>query len=199
MAATGRGTLLASGPDKDQAGVSGAEGVQEAHVKVCQEREGAQRTALLEQAEEAAARLKELIAKLGVVGVTPLVETEPQMVVLEARLAPAAEYLITAGEDLLSAATQSDSARKQMLRAEAHLSFAKLHMAATQKFQTPTEEVGAPLDKRMIPARAQLVKVLTEAREFEVTTSDPQARCQWQWVRVALCRAACVSPSRHVK
>jgi hypothetical protein len=116
MAATGKGTLLTSGPDEDQAGVSGAEGAQEAHVKVCQEREEAQRAALLEQAEEAAARLKELIAKLGVVGVMPLVETEPQMVVLEARLAPAAEYLITAGEDLLSAATQSDSAREQLLR-----------------------------------------------------------------------------------
>jgi hypothetical protein len=189
MAATGKGTLLACGPDKDQAGASEAE---EAHVKVCQEREGAQRAALFEQAEEAAARLKELIAKLGVVGVTPLGETEPQMVVLEARLAPATEYLITAGEDLLSASTQSDSAREQLLRAEAHLSFAKLHMAAAQKFQTPTEEVGAPSDKTVIPARAQLVKALTEAREFEVMTSDPQARCQRQWVREALCRAACV-------
>jgi hypothetical protein len=115
------------------------------------------------------------------------------MVVLEARLAPAAEYLITAGEDLLSAATQSDSAREQLLRAEAHLSFAKLHMAAAQKFQTPTEEVGAPSDTPVIPARAQLVKALTEARGFEVTASDPQARCQRQWVREALCRTACVS------
>jgi hypothetical protein len=193
MAVTGRGTLLASGPDENQAGFSGPDGAQEAHVKVCREREEAQRAALLEQAEEAAARLKEPIAKLGVVGVTPLVETEPQMVVLEARLAPAAEYLITAGEDLLSAATQSDSAREQLLRAEAHLSFAKLHMAAAQKFQTPTKEVGAPSDKTMIPAKAQLVKALTEAREFEITTSDPQARCQRQWVREALCRAACVS------
>ncbi len=162
-------------------------------MKVCQEEEEAQRAALLEQAEEAAARLKELTAKLGVVGVGPLVETEPQMVVLEARLAPAAEYLITAGEDLLSAAIKSDSAREQLLRAEAHLSFAKLHMAAAQKYQTPTEEVGAPPDTTVIPARAQLVRALTEAREFEVTTSDPQARCQRQWVREALCRTACVS------
>jgi hypothetical protein len=66
-------------------------------------------------------------------------------------------------------------------------------MATAQKFQTPTEEVGAPSDKTVIPARAQLVKALTEAREFEVTTSDPQARCQRQWVREALCRAVCVS------
>jgi hypothetical protein len=62
--------------------------------------------ALLEQAEEAAARLKELISKLGDIGGEPLAETEPRMVVLEARLVPAAECLNTAGEDLLSAATQ---------------------------------------------------------------------------------------------
>ncbi len=136
--------MLASRLDENQAGFSEPVEAQEAHTKVCQEREEAQRATLLEQAEEAAARLKELIAKLGVVGVTPLVETEPQMVMLEARLAPAAEYLITAGEDLLSTATRSDSAREQLLRAEARLSFAKLHMAAAQRFQTPTKEVGAP-------------------------------------------------------
>jgi hypothetical protein len=162
-------------------------------VKVFREGEEAQRAALLEQAEEAAARLKELIAKLGDMGVVPLAETEPRMVVLEARLVPAAECLNTASEDLLSAATQSDSAREQLLRAEAHLSFTQLHMAAAQKFQTPAEEVGAPSDTPVIPARAQLVRALTEARGFNATASAPQAGCQRQWVREALRRTACVS------
>jgi hypothetical protein len=213
----GKRASLASGPDEDRVGASmaaggslpadgrgteastgasdaaGAGGAQEARVKVCREGEEAQRAALLEQAEDAAARLKELIAKLGVVGVTPLAETEPQMVVLEARLAPAARYLTTAGEDLLFAAIQSDSAREQLLRAEAHLSFAQLHMAAAQKFQTPAEEVKAPSGTPVIPAGAQLVKALTWARRLEVTASDPQARCQRQWVREALCRTTCVS------
>jgi hypothetical protein len=206
MAATGKGTLLPRGPDEDRAGVSVTTGggmptdgqsmgatkatsdtaragvAQEAREGAPQQRGGAQWAALMEQAEEAAARLKELMAKLGSMGGTPLVETEPRMVMLEACLALAAEYLITAGEDLLSAATRSDSDREQLLRAEAHLSFAKLHMAAAQRLQTPTEEVGAPSDKTMVPARAQLVKALSEAREFEVTISDPQAKCQRQWV-----------------
>jgi hypothetical protein len=217
MATTGMRTSLASRPDEDQAGVSvttggsppadrrdteattatsdaaRAGGAQVAQVKVFQEGEKAQRAALLEQAEEAAARLNELIAKLGDIGAAPLAETEPRMVVLEARLVPAVECLDTVSEDLLSAATQSDSAREQLLRAEAHLSFAQLHMAATQRFQTPAEEIGAPSDTPVIPARAQLVRALTEARGFEVTASAPQARCQRQWVREALRRTACVS------
>jgi hypothetical protein len=66
----------------------------------------------MEQAEEAAARLKELIAKLGDMGVAQLAETEPRRVVLDARLGPAAECLNTACEDLQVAATQSNPARE---------------------------------------------------------------------------------------
>ncbi len=65
-----------------------------------QQRGDAQWAALMEQAEEAAARLKELMAKLGDMGVAPLAETEPRRVVLDARLGPAAECLNTVCEDL---------------------------------------------------------------------------------------------------
>jgi hypothetical protein len=143
----------------------------------------------MEQAEEAAARLKELIAKLGDMGVAPLAETEPRRVVLEARLGPAAECLNTASEDLRSAAAQSDPARKQLLRAEAHLSFAQLHMTAAQRFQTPAEEMGAQSGTPIIPARAQLVRALTEAQGFEAEASALQA----SWMREALRRTACIS------
>jgi hypothetical protein len=133
------------------------------------------------------------MAKLADIGVAPLAETEPRVVALEARLVPAAECLDTVREDLLSAATQSNSDREQLLQAEAHLSFAQLHMAAAQRFQTPAEEMGAPSDTPVIPARAQLVRALTETRGFKVTASAPQAGCQRQWVREALRRTACVS------
>jgi hypothetical protein len=149
----------------------------------------AQRAALLEQAEEAAARLKELMAKLAGMCVAPLADTEPRVVALEARLVPAAECLDTVRENLVSTTTQPGSAREQMLRAEAHLSFAQLHMAAAQRFQTPAEEMGAPSDAPLIPAGAQLVRALTEARGFEVAASAPQAN----WMREALRRTACVS------
>jgi hypothetical protein len=143
----------------------------------------------MEQAEEAAARLKELIAKLGDMGVAPLAETEPRMVVLDARLGPAAECLNTACEDLQSTAAQSDPAREQLLRAEAHLSFAQLHMTAAQRFQTPAEEMGAQSGTPIIPARAQLVRALTEARGFEAEASALQA----SWMQAALRRTACIS------
>ena len=89
----------------------------------------------MEQAEEAAARLKELMSQLGSMGVAPLGETGPRRVALDARLGPAAECLNTACEDLQAAATQSDPAREQLLRAEAHLSFAQLHMTPRKGFK----------------------------------------------------------------
>ncbi len=70
-------------------------------------------------------------------------------------------------ENLASTAAQQNSAREQVLQAEAHLSFAQLHMAAAQRFQTPAEEVVAPSSAPSIPAGAQLVRALTEARGFE--------------------------------
>ncbi len=76
-----------------------------------------------------------------------------------------------------------------MLRAEAHLSFAQLHMAAAQGFQTPAEEVVAPSSAPSIPAGAQLVRALAEARGFEVAANDLQA----SWTREALRRTACAS------
>ncbi len=124
----GVGAVAGTG-DSARAGV--AQGAREGAP---QQRGGAQWTALMEQAEEAATRLKELMAQLGNMGVAPLVETEPQRVVLDARLGPAAECLNTSCEDLQAAATQSDPAREQLLRAEAHLSFAQLHMTAAQRF-----------------------------------------------------------------
>ena len=192
MAATVRGTLLASGLGESQVGFSESDGAQEAQEKVCREGEmaiagasvptanrprgidtdmhprgspaiegaraladagnsarteiaqgtqggapqprgGAQWAALMEQAEEAAARLKELMSQLGSMGVAPLGETGPRRVALDARLGPAAECLNTACEDLQATATQSDPAREQLLRAEAHLSFAQLHMTAAQR------------------------------------------------------------------
>jgi hypothetical protein len=88
----------------------------------------------MEQAEEAAAKLKGLMAKLAGTWVSPLAEAKPRVVALAARLVPAAECLETVRENLASTAAQPDSAREQMLRAEAHPSFAQLHMAAAQRF-----------------------------------------------------------------
>ena len=142
---------------------AGAGGAQAAREGALQQRGEAQRAALLEQAEEAAAKLKELMAKLAGPWVAPLADTEPRVVALATRLVPAAECLETVRENLASTAAQSDSAREQMLRAEAHLSFAQLHMAAAQRFQTPAEEMVAPSNAPSIPAGAQLVRALTEA------------------------------------
>jgi hypothetical protein len=213
MATTGTRTPSAKEPKEDQAGdgatVGGglpadgrdmgattatsdtarAGGAQAAREGALQERGEAQRAALLEQAEEAAARLKELMAKLAGMCVAPLADTEPRVVALEARLVPAAECLDTVRENLVSTAAQPGSAREQMLRAEAHLSFAQLHMAAAQRLQTPAEEMGAPSNAPSIPAGAQLVRELTEARGFEAAASAPQA----SWMREALRRTACVS------
>jgi hypothetical protein len=122
-------------------------------------------------------------------GVAPLAETEPQRVVLDARLGPAAECLNTACENLQAAATQSDPAKEQLLRAEAHLSFAQLHMTAAQRLQTPAGEVGTQSGTPLIPAGAQLVRALTEAQDFEAEASALQA----SWMQAALRRTACVS------
>ncbi len=123
---------------------AGAGGAQAVRGGAFQQRGEAHRAALMEQAEEAAAKLKGLMAELAGTWVSPLAETEPRMVVLAARLVPAAECLETVRENLTSTAAEPDPAREQMPRAEAHLSFAQLHMAAAQKFQTPAEEMVAP-------------------------------------------------------
>jgi hypothetical protein len=149
---------------------------------------GAQWAALMEQAEEAAARLKELMTQLGSMGVAPLGETGPRRVALDARLGPAAECLNTACEDLQAAANQSDPAREQLLRAEAHLSFAQLHMTATQRFQAPAEEVGTRSGTPPIPAGAQLLSALREAQRLKAEADAVQA----SWMQAALRRTACV-------
>jgi len=143
----------------------------------------------MEQAEEAAAKLKGLMAELAGTWVSPLAETEPRVVALAARLVPAAECLETVRESLASTAAHPHSAREQVLQAEAHLSFAQLHMAAAQRFQTPTEEMVAPSSAPSIPAGEQLVRALTEARGFEAAANALQA----SWTREALRRTACVS------
>jgi hypothetical protein len=76
----------------------------------------------MEQAEEAAAKLKGLMAELAGTWVSPLAETEPRVVALAARLVPAAECLETVKENLASTTAQPNSAREQVLQAEAHLS-----------------------------------------------------------------------------
>jgi hypothetical protein len=149
-----------------------------------QPRGGAQWAALMEQAEEAAARLKELMTQLGSMGVAPLGETGPRRVALDARLGPAAECLNTACEDLQAAATQSDPAREQLLRAEAHLSFAQLHMTAAQRFQAPAEEVGTRSGMPPIPAVAQLLSALRKAQRLEAEADALQA----SWMQAALRR-----------
>jgi hypothetical protein len=143
----------------------------------------------MEQVEEAAAKLKELMAELAGTWVLPLAETEPRVVALAARLVPAAECLETVRENLAPTTAQPSSAREQMLRAEAHLSFAQLHMAAAQRFRTPEKEMAALPSALATPMRAQLVKALTEARGFEATASAQQA----SWTREALHRTACIS------
>jgi hypothetical protein len=129
------------------------------------------------------------MAKLAGTWSSPLVDTEPRVVALTARLVPAAECLDQVRKSLVSPADQPDSMREQMLRAEAHLSFAQLHMAAAQKLQTPAEEKRAPSTAPSIPAEAQLERALTEAGGFEATVSASQT----EWTREALRRTACVS------
>jgi hypothetical protein len=199
MVTAGTRTPLAKEPKEDQAGVGAtvggslpkdrrdmgattatsdtarAGGAQAAQEGAFQQRGEAQRAALMEQAEEAAAKLKGLMAKLAGTRVSPLADTEPRVVALAARLVPAAECLETVRENLVSTTAQPGSAREQMMRAEAHLSFARLHMAAAQRFQTPAEEMVAPSNAPSIPAGAQLVRALTEARGFEGAASAPQA------------------------
>jgi hypothetical protein len=213
MAATGTRTPLAKEPKEDQAGVgatvggslpadgqdmgattatsdtAGVEGAQEGQEGSQQERDKAQRAALLEEAGQVAAKLTGLMAKLAGTWQTPLADTEPRVMALAARLVPAAECLETVRENLVSTTAQPDSAREQMLQAEAHLGFAQLHMAAAQRFQTPASEMKVLSNAPSIPAGAQLVKALTEARGFEATASAPQA----SWTREALRRTACVS------
>jgi hypothetical protein len=213
MATMGTRTPLAKEPKEDQAGVgaavggslpadgrdmgatmatsdtAGAEGAQEAQEESQQERDKAQRAALLEEAGQVAAKLTGLMAKLAGTWQTPLADTEPRVMALAARLVPAAECLEAVRENLVYTAAQPDSAREQMLQAEAHLGFAQLHMAAAQRFQAPAGEMGAPSDAPFIPAGAQLMEALTEARGFEATASAPQA----SWTREALRRTACVS------
>ena len=177
------------GATADAGGRNKIKGAQEAQERALQQQGEAHRAALMEQAEEAAAKLKGLMAELAGTWVSPLAETEPRVVALAARLVPAAECLETVRENLASTAAQPRSAREQVLQAEAHLSFAQLHMAAAQRFQTPTEETVAPSGAPSIPAGAQLVRALTEARGFEAAANALQA----SWTREALRRTACVS------
>jgi hypothetical protein len=138
MATAGTGTPSTNGPEGEQAGagVTGgsglptegqdleatastggaarAEGAQVARGRTNQEGGKTQRAALLEQAEKAAAKLKELMAKLKGTWVSPLADTELRVVALAVRLVPAAECLETVRESLVSHAGQPDSAREQM-------------------------------------------------------------------------------------
>jgi hypothetical protein len=91
-----------------------------------------------------AAKLTGLMAKLAGTWQTPLADAETRVVLLAARLVPAAECLETARENLVFPDGQPDSAREQTLQAEAHLSFAWLHMAAAQRLQAPAEKRGRP-------------------------------------------------------
>jgi hypothetical protein len=103
MATPGTGRPSANEPNKDQAGVSvgaggslpadgqdmgatagtggtaGAKGAREAREESHQERGKTQRAILLEQAEEAAAKLRELMAKLAGTWQTPLADTETRV------------------------------------------------------------------------------------------------------------------------
>jgi hypothetical protein len=176
---------LADTGDSARAGVAqGTQGV------APQQQGGARWAALMEQAEEAAARLKELMTQLGSAGVAPLATTGPRRVALDARLGPAAECLNTACEDLQAAATQSDPAREQLLRAEAHLSFAKLHMTAAQRLQAPAGEEGTRSGTPLIPAGAQLLSALTEAQHLEAEAGALQA----SWMQAALRRTSRPTP-----
>jgi hypothetical protein len=143
----------------------------------------------MEQAEAAAAKLKELMAELAGTWVSPLAETEPRVVALAARLVPAAECLETVRENLAPTTAQPSSAREQMLQAEAHLSFAQLHMAAAQKYRAHADEGAAPSSIPEILVRARLVRALAKAQGFEATASTQQA----SWTREALRQTTCIS------
>ncbi len=136
MATSGSGLPSAKEPKEDQVGVSGtvggsppadgrdmgattaasetarAGGAQAAREGALQQQSEAHRAALMEQAEEAAAKLKGLMAELAGTWVSPLAETEPRVVALAARLVPAAECLETVRENLASTAAQPNSARE---------------------------------------------------------------------------------------
>ncbi len=108
MATTGIRTPSAKEPREDQAGVSatvggsrpadgrdmgattatsdtaGAGGAQAARGGAFQQQGEAHRAALMEQAEEAAAKLKGLMAELAGTWVSPLAETQPRVVALAA-------------------------------------------------------------------------------------------------------------------
>ena len=114
MATAGSGSPSAIEPNQDRTGVSAtvggsqpadgrdmgattaasettrARGAQAAREGALRQRGEAHRAALMEQAEEAAAKLKGLMAELAGTWVSPLAETEPRVVALAARLVPAA-------------------------------------------------------------------------------------------------------------
>jgi hypothetical protein len=173
------GGLPADGQDLGAAADTGntarAEEVQMARESASPELGKTRRAALLEQADEVAARLKELMAKLEGMWVSLLADTEPRVLALAARLVPTAECLETVRESLVSPAGQPDPAKEQMLRAEAHLGFAGLHLAAAQRYQAPAEEQRAPSSAPLVPTEAQLVRALEEAQDFEATASGPLA------------------------
>ncbi len=177
------------GATADAGGRNEIKGAQEARKGALKQQGEAHRAALMEQAEAAAAKLKGLMAELAGTWVSPLAVTEPRVVALAARLVPAAECLETVRENLAASTAQPNSARERVLQAEAHLSFARLHMVAAQRLQTPTEETIASSSALSIPAGAQLVRALTEARGFEAAADALQA----SWTREALRRTACVS------
>jgi hypothetical protein len=113
MATSGSGLPSAKEPKEDQVGVSAAVGgsppadgrdmgattaagetaraggAQAAREGALQQQGEAHRAALMEQVEEAAAKLKGLMAELAGTWVSPLAETEPRVVALAARLVPA--------------------------------------------------------------------------------------------------------------
>jgi hypothetical protein len=187
------GGLPADGQDLGAAADTGdtarAEEAQVAQERASPNLGKTRRVVLLKQAEVAAARLNELMAKLAGTWVSPLADTKPRVVALAAHLVLAAECLETVRESLVSPAGQPDPAREQMLRAEAHWGFARLHLAAAQRYQAPAEEQRAPSSAPPVPAEVQLVRALEEAQVFKATASGPQA----SWTQQTLRRTACVS------
>ena len=112
------------GATADAGGRNKTEEAQEAQERALKQQGEAHRAALMEQAEEAAAKLRGLMVEIAGTWGSPLAETEPREVAMTARLLPAAECLGTVRENLASTAAQPRSAREQVLQAEAHLSFA---------------------------------------------------------------------------
>ncbi|MFN9909990.1 MAG: hypothetical protein ACK56F_28390, partial [bacterium] len=81
------------GATADAGGRNKTEEAQVAREGALQQQGEAHRAALMERVDEAAAKLKELMAELAGTWVLPLAETEPRVVALAARLVPAAECL----------------------------------------------------------------------------------------------------------